>query len=806
MNHKKIITYLFSIAIIAVAISFTYFNVIKADAAITDCNAVMGNLINNCSFENEAVLSSGYISSDNGGYPAVFAGYTGLTDWSIITPGTGNVIIVTGATGNAPQGDRVVDVSGVIDPPATTGLNGEIFGSGIEQTVTGLIVGQTYTLKFSQSHLSSGGIDFPSEVEVVVGGVSQGIFSHTPSTLGETLGLFTWTENTVTFTATSASETIGFYNNSPTPDPANGPGRPVALIDNVILTENTDTTIPSVVLTTSAVAPVSGVFQVTATFSEPVTDFTLISGDIAVVNGTVSNLSVPVNNMDGTQTYTFDVTPTVDGQITQITVNAGAAIDSGSNPNTVSNTIQMMYDFTSPIISSVHIQSNNGQPTYATTGNVITLTYTLDDGLIPIQKQVIQIAGVTVTPVCSASVTVINGSDCTATLTVPAGSPVTEGLVLFSIEVVAAPGQLMTMTTDGSFVIIDRIPPTVTITSPNDGSSVTGVFNLTGTCESGLDVVITAGGPPSNYKPDSTPQLTTPCTNGTYSISLLPTGAEGTYVTIASIEQVDTAGNHSAPLDASYLIGNASPAHIITIIGPVGVVATGPTVITGACDPTRQVIITGTGFETPGTTPCNGGTYSYPITITGNTSIQACQRYSDVSGGEPVFTYNCANSATTLPSVVVSGGGGGGTTTIISGGCIYGINGCGSTAVNVPIFPTQSQTVTSITCPAFTQYLKQGMRDGTDGVYEVSKVQGFLSKYLGRSIAQDGVFGSQTKNAVKDFQTIHFGSILAPWMLSSPTGWWYQSTRSYANYLEGCTEGVVRLDNTVKVQDGMIVN
>lgn len=806
MSIKKFIIGICTSALIVVSVGFMYNKVIKADAAITDCTAISGNLITNCSFEDEAVLPSGYMTS-NEGFPTVFAGYTGLTNWSIITPGTGNVVILPSSQGQVPQGSRALDISGVIDPVGTTGLDGEIFGTGVQQIVTGLVSGQTYTLKFSQSHLSRNGIDFPSEIEVVVDGVSQGIFSHTPLTTGETIGDFIWTENTVTFTATSSSATIGFFNNSPTPDTSNGPGRPVAAIDNIILTQNTDATAPTVVLSTNAVAPVAGMFSVTATFSEPVTDFTLAPGDITLVNATVSNLSTPTNNVDGTQTYTFDVTPTVDGQVTQITVSAGAAIDAGSNPNTVSNTLQLMYDFTSPIISSVHIQSNNGTPTYATTGNVITLSYTLDDGATPVQKQTITIDGVAVIPVCVPSVVVVNGADCTATLTVPAGSPVLEGIVTFNISVNTGPGQEMSMTTDGSFVIVDRIAPIVTITSPNDGSTVMGVFNLTGTCESGLDVVITAGGPPSNYKPDTTPQITTPCINGTYSVALLPTGAEGTYVTIASIEQVDAAGNHSAPLDASYLIGAATPAHVITITGPVGVVPAGPTIITGACDPTRQVIITGTGFDVPGTTPCTAGTYSYPITITGNTAIQACQRYNISNNGEPAYTYNCANSSTTLPSVVTTGSGGdGGTTIIVSGGCIYGINGCNGTGTNYPIVPTQSQTVTTIMCPAFTQYLKQGMRDGTNGIYEVSKVQGFLNKYLGRSLAQDGVFGSQTKEAVKDFQAIHFGSILAPWMLSSPTGWWYQSTRSYANYLEGCTEGIVRLDNAVKVQDGTIVN
>lgn len=206
MNKKFIITVL-SLVLVMLSAGFMYNKVIKADAAITDCTAVAGNLIKNCSFEDEAVLPPGYATSIlDGNYPVLTSGYTGLTDWSIITPGTGNVVLVNNATGYAPQGDRVVDVSGVID---SSGLQGEIFGSGVEQTVTGLVSGQTYTLKFSQSRLSAGGIDFPSQVEVVVDGVSQGVFIQTPSTVGETFGPFVWTEHTVTFTATSSTATIG---------------------------------------------------------------------------------------------------------------------------------------------------------------------------------------------------------------------------------------------------------------------------------------------------------------------------------------------------------------------------------------------------------------------------------------------------------------------------------------------------------------------------------------------------------------------------------------------------------------------
>ncbi len=59
--------------------------------------------------------------------------------------------------------------------------------------------------------------------------------------------------------------------------------------------------------------------------------------------------------------------------------------------------------------------------------------------------------------------------------------------------------------------------------------------------------------------------------------------------------------------------------------------------------------------------------------------------------------------------------------------------------------------------------------------------------------------------AVSQFQKKFFSQILTPWGMQSPSGWWYQSTRGYANYLENCTEEIIQLDNTIKLQDGTIV-
>ena len=67
--------------------------------------------------------------------------------------------------------------------------------------------------------------------------------------------------------------------------------------------------------------------SITATFSEPVSGFTL--GDITVANGTASNLS----GRDGDEVYTFNVTPNAVGQVT-VDIAAGVATDGEGNRNT----------------------------------------------------------------------------------------------------------------------------------------------------------------------------------------------------------------------------------------------------------------------------------------------------------------------------------------------------------------------------------------------------------------------------------------------------------------------------------------
>ncbi|MFC6552839.1 Ig-like domain-containing protein [Cohnella cellulosilytica] len=108
---------------------------------------------------------------------------------------------------------------------------------------------------------------------------------------------------------------------------------------------------PTVTLSSSAGDPVNGAFEVTATFSEEVTGFTV--EDIEVTNGTAGNFS-EVNGA----TYTFDVTSTADGPVT-VEIPAGIAQDTVGRGNTVSAPLTRMYDGTA---ATVTLSSSAGDP------------------------------------------------------------------------------------------------------------------------------------------------------------------------------------------------------------------------------------------------------------------------------------------------------------------------------------------------------------------------------------------------------------------------------------------------------------
>jgi peptidoglycan hydrolase-like protein with peptidoglycan-binding domain len=107
-------------------------------------------------------------------------------------------------------------------------------------------------------------------------------------------------------------------------------------------------------------------------------------------------------------------------------------------------------------------------------------------------------------------------------------------------------------------------------------------------------------------------------------------------------------------------------------------------------------------------------------------------------------------------------------------------------------------------CPYFKNYLKQG--DISD---DVVKLQDFLnllsaptSGYPDVKVKLSRAFGPNTFSAVKDFQETYKDTVLKPWGLKAPSGWFYKTSIIAAHQLMNCnvkTSEVytVNLNNTI---------
>ncbi|MCV6611374.1 MAG: Ig-like domain-containing protein [Amphritea sp.] len=108
------------------------------------------------------------------------------------------------------------------------------------------------------------------------------------------------------------------------------------------LSVTTDSTAPSVALSTTATSPHSGAFPVTVTFSEAVSGFT--SGDVTLSNGTLSNFA------GSGASYSFTVTPAGPGAVT-VDVAANVAQDGAGNDNVAASQLSVTTDSTAPTVA-----------------------------------------------------------------------------------------------------------------------------------------------------------------------------------------------------------------------------------------------------------------------------------------------------------------------------------------------------------------------------------------------------------------------------------------------------------------------
>jgi len=262
----------------------------------------------------------------------------------------------------------------------------------------------------------------------------------------------------------------------------------------------------------------------------------VVGGNFTLFNGTTANRIVGLN-ANGTLDTEFVTGTGFDNNVYMYLLRQtdGKIIVPGSfqNFNGLSaKYLTRLTDASAPTLTPITLTSNNTNPSYAKVGDIITLSFSTDDALT---GSTITIGGQTVTPVCND--TGLATIPCTATLTVTAGIPLTDGIVPFSITAVSNGGTTgpVTATTNSSSVTVDRSIAPVTILTPTNNTSIYGgLTTISGTCDASVTTVTITG---TGFTPSPT---TTTCTGGTYSaVVTITTG--GTITTT----QTDLANNTS---------------------------------------------------------------------------------------------------------------------------------------------------------------------------------------------------------------------------------------------------------------------
>ncbi|GEM_PF-4157973 len=193
-----------------------------------------------------------------------------------------------------------------------------------------------------------------------------------------------------------------------------------------------DGTNPGVNVSTSEISPVNSSFQITITFSEEVSGFSL--SDIQTTNGSAGNLTEITSDIE----WTAEISPNNDGIVT-VSVPSGIALDAAGNSNDVSNTLELYYDATLP---DVTISSAEPDPTNS---SLFQLEIAFSEYVSEFQ---------------TADINITNGS--VSNLTTPDS-------IIFSADI--QPGS------DG--VLSLQIPATVAFDSAGNGNDPSNEFTIT---------------------------------------------------------------------------------------------------------------------------------------------------------------------------------------------------------------------------------------------------------------------------------------------------------------------------------------
>jgi hypothetical protein len=285
---------------------------------------------------------------------------------------------------------------------------------------------------------------------------------------------------------------------------------------------------PTVALTSNATAVQSGVFTVTATFSEAVTGFEI--GDISLNNATASNFSATSATV-----YTVDVTPTADGAVT-VDVAADVAADTATNGNTAATQISVTSDQTAPTVALTSDAA-------AVQSGVFTVTATFDEA----------VTGFEIGDISLNNATASNFSATSATVSIDV-TPTKDGAVTVDVaadvaEDTATNGNTaatqISVTTDGTKPTVEISGPTEVVTTD---FQVTFTFSETVSDFTVHDVTVVNGTKGSFDVSDQT-----------YTLMISPELGKTVSISVEAGKAEDAAGNGNKASDV-FEVQAGSPA------------------------------------------------------------------------------------------------------------------------------------------------------------------------------------------------------------------------------------------------------
>jgi hypothetical protein len=329
-----------------------------------------------------------------------------------------------------------------------------------------------------------------------------------------------------------------------------------------------DTIPPTVVIaSTSPSSTNSSPIPVSLAFSESVTG--LSSAGISVTNGAVAALTGSGAN------YTFNVIPTGQGAVT-VAVAANAASDSAGNGNSASLTLSRDFDTAAPTIT---IASPVESASFKTTA--VTASGACETGLS------IAISGSGITGPASTM--------CTASAySVALNLTSSDGVKNFTLTQTDAAGNVGTVT---RAVNLDTVAPVFTFTSVAVQNQITktNFITFTGTCETGLSIVVSG-----------TDSGTIPCAGSAWSYTTANQNTEATRS--YTFRQTDAATN-ATTLIGSWVRDTTAPA--LTIASPAANFSAKDSItLTGTCENGIPVVAAGSGLLSTVNITCSSGSYS----------------------------------------------------------------------------------------------------------------------------------------------------------------------------------------------------